>query len=48
VRGESREEEIRRRAYSIYEARAHRGEAGDALSDWLKAEQELRRLPDRK
>lgn len=37
-------EQIARRAYEIYEARAQ-GE-GDALSDWLTAERELRRLLD--
>ena len=31
-------EEVRVRAYEIYE---HRGGPGDAVSDWLQAEQEL-------
>jgi len=34
------EERIRARAYEIYQAR--RGGPGDAISDWLQAERELR------
>jgi len=33
--------DIRLRAEQIYHARVNRGEAGDALSDWLQAEKEL-------
>jgi hypothetical protein len=40
-------EQIRNRAYSIYEARTRNGQPGDAVSDWLKAEQELRASPER-
>jgi hypothetical protein len=36
------EDEIRKRAYEIYLARA--GEPGDDLDDWLKAEAELYRV----
>jgi hypothetical protein len=34
--------EIRQRAYEIYTARGGWGSSGDAVSDWLQAEQELR------
>jgi hypothetical protein len=39
----SRDEEIRRRAYEIWLARVAAGEgnAGDAVSDWLAAEEEI-------
>lgn len=36
------EDDIRRRAYELYEARSGRG--GDALSDWLTAEREIKTL----
>ncbi len=35
----NREQEIRRRAYALYEERGH--EDGHALDDWLQAEAEL-------
>ncbi len=34
------EEEIRRRAYELFEARG--GEDGHEVEDWLRAEQEIR------
>jgi hypothetical protein len=34
------EEEIRRRAYQLFEARG--GEDGHELEDWLRAEEEIR------
>ncbi len=34
------EEEIRRRAYELFEARG--GEDGHELEDWLRAEEEIR------
>ena len=37
------QEQVRRRAYEIFEER--RGGPGDALSDWLRAEQELGGAP---
>lgn len=37
------EEDIRRRAYEIYEAR--RGGPGSPVDDWVKAERELRDRP---
>lgn len=37
--GSSREEEIRRRAYEIYQKR--REEPGHEIEDWLRAEREL-------
>ncbi len=40
IQSELSEEQIRARAYEIYLARE--GEPGDELSDWLKAEAELR------
>jgi hypothetical protein len=36
-----REERIRKRAQEIYAHRSAAGEAGDALSDWLQAEEEV-------
>jgi len=39
-------ERIRARAYEIYEARG--GAAGDAISDWLQAERELRLTVERR
>jgi hypothetical protein len=36
------DEQIRQRAYGIYEMRCREGMPGDAVSDWLRAEQELR------
>jgi hypothetical protein len=35
--------QIRQRAYEIFQARQQTGRKGDALSDWLEAEQEIRR-----
>ncbi len=35
------EQDIRLRAYEIYQVRSRAGEPGDALSDWLKAENQL-------
>ena len=37
------EEHIRLRAYQIFESRTRDGAAGDPFSDWVLAEQELRR-----
>ncbi len=37
----SLEEQIRRRAYELYEARGRKG--GEELKDWLQAEAEIRR-----
>ncbi len=37
----SLEEEIRRRAYELYQARGRKG--GEELNDWLEAEAEIRR-----
>ncbi len=39
--GEPSQEEIRRRAHEIFEARE--GQSGDPVADWLRAEAELRR-----
>ena len=36
------EEHIRQHAYQLFENRQQRGLAGDAIGDWLQAEQELR------
>ena len=36
------EEKIRQLAYQIWQGRQATREEGDALSDWLKAEEELR------
>ena len=36
------EETIRVRAYEIFETRTNNGQDGDAVSDWLEAERELR------
>ncbi len=33
---------IRERAYEIYQARNGNGHAGDAVSDWVQAEKEVR------
>lgn len=41
------EEEIRTRAYYIYEDRVRSGGRGDALDDWLRAERELEAAADR-
>jgi hypothetical protein len=38
--GSPSEDEIRRRAYQLYEERG--GEPGDAFEDWARAERELR------
>jgi hypothetical protein len=35
-------EQIRAKAYEIYALRVDRGTPGDAVSDWLRAENELR------
>lgn len=39
------DDQIRARAYDIYQRRMRRGEPGDALTDWLQAERELRAPP---
>lgn len=41
IRPVDREEEIRQRAYELFEARG--GEEGRELEDWLQAEEEIRR-----
>jgi hypothetical protein len=38
---EPTQEEVRRRAYELFEARG--GQSGDPVADWLRAERELRR-----
>ena len=42
VAGAPNEERIRVRAYEIFQARAGKDEPGDPLSDWFKAEHDLR------
>jgi hypothetical protein len=37
------DEDIRRRAEEIFKERTARGESGDHLSDWIKAEKELKK-----
>jgi hypothetical protein len=37
------EEQIRNRAYQIYLSRVREDVPGDPVSDWVRAEQELRR-----
>lgn len=37
----TREERIRRRAREIYEERRSKGSPGDAVTDWLAAEEEI-------
>jgi hypothetical protein len=37
------EEQVRQRAYEIYLSRKREDAPGDAVSDWVRAEQELRR-----
>ena len=37
------EEQVRERAYRIYLSRLREGVPGDPATDWLRAEQELRR-----
>jgi hypothetical protein len=39
--------QVRQRAYEIFQERRQSGRKGDALSDWLEAEQEIRgrRIP---
>jgi len=39
-----KEEIIRRIAYRIYQERQRLGLPGDALSDWLKAEEEYKKI----
>jgi hypothetical protein len=39
------DDQIRARAYDIYQRRMRSGEPGDALTDWLQAERELRTPP---
>jgi hypothetical protein len=39
----SSRQQIQHRAYEIFLERRHTGRKGDALSDWLEAEQEIRR-----
>ncbi|MCW5756806.1 MAG: DUF2934 domain-containing protein [Phycisphaeraceae bacterium] len=41
-----REQEIRTRAYYLYEERVRAGSHGDALSDWLRAESEVESAAD--
>jgi rhodanese-related sulfurtransferase len=36
------DDQVRSRAYEIYEARRHCGGSGDALTDWISAERELK------
>jgi hypothetical protein len=36
------DDQVRRRAYEIYNARCHDGACGDALADWIAAEAELK------
>ncbi len=36
------EEQIRQRAYQIFLSRTREGVPGDPVSDWVRAEQELR------
>jgi hypothetical protein len=40
---ESFQEEIRKRAEDIYKQRAAANKPGDALSDWLQAEKEIKK-----
>lgn len=35
-------DQVRRRAYEIYDARCRNGACGDALADWIAAEVELK------
>jgi hypothetical protein len=35
-------DQVRHRAYEIYDARCHNGACGDALADWIAAEAELK------
>jgi uncharacterized membrane protein len=37
------DEDIRRKAEEIFNERMARGESGDHLSDWVKAEKELKK-----
>lgn len=37
------DEDIRKRAEEIFNERMARGESGDHLSDWIKAEKELKK-----
>jgi hypothetical protein len=37
------DEDIRQRAQEIFNERLSRGEEGDHLSDWIRAEKELRK-----
>jgi hypothetical protein len=39
------EEQIRQRAYQIFMSRQREGVPGDPISDWARAEQELRNRP---
>lgn len=41
------QEQIRARAYEIYHSRCRDGACGDALSDWVAAEMELKGANDR-
>ena len=43
----ARAERIRRDAYEIFRARGTNGSPGDALTDWLQAERELRESDQR-
>jgi hypothetical protein len=41
----SSHQQIRHRAYEIFLERRNSGRKGDAFSDWLEAEEEIRRQP---
>jgi hypothetical protein len=43
-RNRDMDEEIREHAYRIYLSRVREGVPGDPVTDWLRAEQELRRV----
>jgi hypothetical protein len=37
-----REDDVRRRAFEIYQQRSKQGSPGSAIDDWVQAERELR------
>lgn len=39
------EEQIRLKAYQLFQSRQREGVSGDPVSDWTRAEQELRTRP---
>lgn len=41
----STDEQVRQRAYQIFLSRQREGVPGDPISDWVRAEQELRARP---